>query len=89
MAVSVEPDDTLAALRARVDARLHSVSERPLPLLDTAPAGAYRTVSPMPPAHYERAVARAVQRIRAGVLEKVVLARKVEVTLRSTTTPER
>jgi salicylate biosynthesis isochorismate synthase/menaquinone-specific isochorismate synthase len=33
----------------------------------------------MPPVHYEEAVARAVQRIRAGELEKVVLAREVEV----------
>ncbi len=33
----------------------------------------------MPPAHYEEAVARAVQRIRAGELEKIVLAREVEV----------
>jgi hypothetical protein len=33
----------------------------------------------MPPVHYQRAVARAVQRIRASGLEKVVLARKVEV----------
>ena len=33
----------------------------------------------MPPSHYEEAVARAVQRIRAGELEKVVLAREVEV----------
>jgi salicylate biosynthesis isochorismate synthase/menaquinone-specific isochorismate synthase len=33
----------------------------------------------MPPAHYEEAVSRAVQRIRAGAFEKVVLAREVEV----------
>ena len=33
----------------------------------------------MPPSHYEEAVARAVQRIRAGELEKIVLAREVEV----------
>jgi salicylate biosynthesis isochorismate synthase/menaquinone-specific isochorismate synthase len=33
----------------------------------------------MPPSHYEEAVARAVQRIREGELEKVVLAREVEV----------
>ena len=33
----------------------------------------------MPPSHYEEAVARAVERIRAGELEKVVLAREVEV----------
>jgi len=36
-------------------------------------------LSPMPPSHYEEAVARAVERIRAGELEKVVLARDVEV----------
>src|SRR5205807_1246033 len=44
-----------------------------------APAGGSRVLSPRPPAHYEEAVARAVQRIRAGELEKVVLARDVEV----------
>ena len=44
-------------------------------------AGGARTavVSPMPPSHYEEAVARAVERIRAGELEKIVLAREVEV----------
>jgi len=33
----------------------------------------------MPPTHYEDAVARAVQRIRRGELEKMVLAREVQV----------
>ena len=33
----------------------------------------------MPPRHYEEAVARAVERIRAGALSKVVLAREVQV----------
>jgi salicylate biosynthesis isochorismate synthase/menaquinone-specific isochorismate synthase len=33
----------------------------------------------MPPAHYEEAVAGAVARIRAGELEKIVLARDVEI----------
>ena len=33
----------------------------------------------MPPEHYEGAVARAVERIRAGALEKIVLAREVQV----------
>ena len=56
-----------------------SCAPQPLPLLDPAPAGAYQVHSPMPPSHYEEAVARAVQRIRAGELEKVVLAREVEV----------
>ena len=51
----------------------------PLPLFDPHPAGRYEVASPMPPAHYEEAVARAVQRIRAGEFEKVVLAREVDV----------
>ncbi len=33
----------------------------------------------MPPEHYEAAVARAVERIRAGAFDKIVLAREVQV----------
>jgi salicylate biosynthesis isochorismate synthase len=73
------PDDTVEDLRRRVATRLGELHAGPLPLLDPAPAGEYKVLSPMPPAHYEEAVARAVQRIRAGELEKVVLARDVEV----------
>jgi salicylate biosynthesis isochorismate synthase len=77
--VEVAPDDTVEDLLARVGRRLGELRSAPLPLLDPAPAGAYRVLSPMPPSHFEEAVARAVQRIRAGELEKVVLARDVEV----------
>ena len=77
--VEVAPDDTVEDLWARADARLRSLVLAPLPLLDPAPAGQYRVLSPMPPSHYEEAVARAVQRIRAGEFEKIVLARDVEV----------
>jgi salicylate biosynthesis isochorismate synthase/menaquinone-specific isochorismate synthase len=77
--VEVAPDDTPEDLRARVAVRLGSLRTDPLPLLDPAPTGPYRVLSPMPPSHYEEAVARAVQRIRAGELEKIVLARDVEV----------
>jgi salicylate biosynthesis isochorismate synthase len=77
--VEVAPDDTVEDLDARVAARLGELRSRRLPMLDPAPAGEYRVLSPMPPAHYEEAVVRAVQRIRAGELEKVVLARDVEV----------
>ena len=77
--VSVEPDDTVEDLRARVSDRLGELRAPALPLLDPAPAGQYRVLSPMPPSHYEEAVARAVERIRAGELEKIVLARDVEV----------
>ncbi len=75
----VAPDDTLPDVSRRVQRRLSELRERPLPLLDPAPTGPYKVISPMPPSHYEEAVARAVQRIRAGELEKVVLAREVEV----------
>jgi salicylate biosynthesis isochorismate synthase/menaquinone-specific isochorismate synthase len=77
--VEAAPDDTPEDLRARVGARLDSLRVAALPLLDPAPAGQYRVLSPIPPSHYEEAVARAVDRIRAGEFEKIVLARDVEV----------
>jgi salicylate biosynthesis isochorismate synthase len=77
--VAVAPDDTVEDLLARVRGRLDELRAPALPMLDPAPAGAYRVLSPMPPAHFEEAVARAVERIRAGELEKIVLARDVEV----------
>ncbi len=75
----VAPDDTEADVLARIEARLRSLRRAPLPLVDPAPIGRYEVSSPMPPAHFEEAVARAVQRIRTGELEKIVLAREVEV----------
>jgi isochorismate synthase len=60
-------------------ARLRGLRAAPLPLLDPAPAGRFAVHSVAPPEHYEEAVARAVQRIRAGELEKIVLAREVAV----------
>jgi isochorismate synthase len=77
--VDVAPDDTGAGAEARVDRRLSELREDGLPLFDPAPTGGYEVVSPMPPAHFEEAVARATERIRAGELEKVVLAREVDV----------
>jgi salicylate biosynthesis isochorismate synthase/menaquinone-specific isochorismate synthase len=77
--VDVAPDDTEAEIMARVDRRLAELREVGLPLFDPAPTGGYEVVSPMPPAHFEEAVARATERIRAGELEKVVLAREVDV----------
>jgi salicylate biosynthesis isochorismate synthase/menaquinone-specific isochorismate synthase len=78
--LDVAPDDTAADARARIARRLAQLRRSAaLPLLDPAPVGAYEVLSPMAPAHYEEAVARAVQRIRSGELEKIVLAREVEV----------
>jgi isochorismate synthase len=73
------PDDVPEGLADRIAARAASLRERPLPLLDPAPVGRFRIASTAPPEHYEEAVARAVERIRAGVLEKIVLAREVTV----------
>jgi salicylate biosynthesis isochorismate synthase len=77
--VDVAPDDTVDGLGARVDGRLARLRRAALPMVDPAPIGAYKVHTVMPPTHYEEAVARAVQRIRAGELEKLVLAREVEV----------
>jgi salicylate biosynthesis isochorismate synthase/menaquinone-specific isochorismate synthase len=80
VAAQATPDDTAEGLLARIEQRLAELrADVPLPLLDPAPTGRYRVVSAMPPEHYEGAVARAVERIRAGELEKVVLAREVQV----------
>jgi isochorismate synthase len=48
-----------------------------MPLLDPDPVQRTRVASAAPPSHYEHAVERAVERIRAGDREKVVLAREV------------
>src|SRR5205807_10238606 len=64
---------------ARVQRRLGELRSVRLPLLDPAPTGAHRVQSSISPAHYEQAVAGAVRRIRAGELEKIVLAREVDV----------
>jgi salicylate biosynthesis isochorismate synthase/menaquinone-specific isochorismate synthase len=72
-------DDTPDELLARVERRLGELRSRPLPLLDPDPVGRYTVAASTPPEHYEGAVARAVERIRAGDLEKIVLAREVQV----------
>jgi salicylate biosynthesis isochorismate synthase/menaquinone-specific isochorismate synthase len=73
-------DDTPDELLARIERRLAELRvDSPLALLDPDPVGRYRVAASSPPAHYEAAVARAVERIRAGALEKIVLAREVQV----------
>jgi menaquinone-specific isochorismate synthase len=70
-----DPGEVSAALAARVGA----LREGPLPLIDPHPTGSVRIASTSPPEGYERSVAAAVERIRAGELDKVVLAREVTV----------
>jgi salicylate biosynthesis isochorismate synthase/menaquinone-specific isochorismate synthase len=79
LAAVARPDDHPDDLLDRLVARAAALREAPLPLLDPDPAHRVRVVSAMPPRHYEEAVARAAERIRAGALDKVVLAREVQV----------
>ncbi|HTU30214.1 MAG TPA: isochorismate synthase [Solirubrobacteraceae bacterium] len=75
----VAADDTAEQVQQRIDARLETLKQTQLPLVDPAPVGAYAVFSPMPPSHFEEAVRRATERIAAGEFEKVVLAREVDV----------
>nr|MBA3300881.1 chorismate-binding protein [Thermoleophilaceae bacterium] len=72
-ATFVGPDPE--ALRVRLEAVLGAA----MPLIDPDPVARPRVASAAPPEHYEEAVARAVERIRAGSIEKLVLAREVRV----------
>ncbi len=79
LAALASPDDLPEELLAQLERRLGELRIRVLPLLDPAPAGRFQVSSVMPPEHYEAAVERAVERIRANELEKIVLAREVQV----------
>jgi isochorismate synthase len=78
LAVLMAPDDTVEERLVRLEQRLGELREEPLPLLDPAPATRAQVASAMPPEHYEAAVARAIELIAAGRLEKIVLAREVQ-----------
>ncbi len=75
----VGPDDNVEPVLERLERRVGTLSAAPMPLLDPDPVGRPRVSGAAPPSHYEAAVARAVERITAGELDKVVLAREVRV----------
>ena len=81
MTLTVEVDGELSVdeMLARADARLGELRPAGMPMLDPDPAVRPRVAGAAPPAHYEEAVRRAVERIRSGDLEKIVLAREVRV----------
>jgi salicylate biosynthesis isochorismate synthase/menaquinone-specific isochorismate synthase len=75
----VDGDEAVGGVLERLTRRLDELAPAGMPLLDPDPVERARVAGAAPPAHYEGAVARAVERIRAGELEKVVLAREVRV----------
>jgi isochorismate synthase len=75
--VVADGDEAPDALTERALERLDELGPTAMPLLDPDPIERTRVASAAPPAHFEQAVQRAVERIRAGELEKVVLAREV------------
>jgi salicylate biosynthesis isochorismate synthase/menaquinone-specific isochorismate synthase len=79
LAAHASADDLPEDLLGGLERRLSELRQQPLPLLDPAPTGTFRVASSMPPEHFESAVARATELIAAGRLEKIVLAREVQV----------
>jgi salicylate biosynthesis isochorismate synthase/menaquinone-specific isochorismate synthase len=75
----VEGDESADAILDRLRARVESLEPVPMPLFDPDPLESARVAGAAPPEHFESAVAQAVERIRAGEIEKVVLAREVRV----------
>ncbi len=75
----VAADDVPEQVASRLEARAAELEGPPLPMLDPAPSGRFEIASVAPPEHYVDAVARAVERIRAGDFSKIVLAREVAV----------
>ena len=63
----------------RLEKRLASLAPASMPLIDPHPVQPARVSGAAPPEHYEGAVARAVELIKRGELQKVVLAREVRV----------
>jgi isochorismate synthase len=79
VSVAVDGDEAPEALLEKVGERIAELRPAAMPLLDPDPATRAKVVSAAPPSHYEHAVERAVEKIRTGHLEKIVLAREVRV----------
>jgi len=75
----VRPGDDVGEKTAAMEARLAALRDEPLPLLDPHPTARVEIESVRPPGEFEGAVAAATERIAAGALSKVVLAREVRL----------
>jgi isochorismate synthase len=70
-----DPDRRAAAMLARVS----SLRNDPLPMLDPHPTSRTEITSALTPGEFEHSIAAATERIEAGEMSKVVLAREVLV----------
>ncbi len=75
----VRPDDDPGTKVAALEARLAGLRDDPLPLLDPHPTSRVEISSVRPPGDFERMIAAATERIKAGEMSKLVLAREVLV----------
>lgn len=75
----VDRDEDTESIAARLLARVAALSPSGLPMLDPHPSHRPRIESARSPGEFESSVAAAVDRIRSGEIEKVVLAREVVV----------
>jgi menaquinone-specific isochorismate synthase len=73
------PGDAPEGARERLSRRTAALQNQSLPLIEPHRTGEPRIASAQPPERYEEAVEGGVERIRAGELDKVVLAREVVV----------
>ncbi len=79
LSAALQPDDDPEAVTGRLARRAAELWPAAMPLIDPDPVERARVASAAPASHYEHAVERAVEQIRAGRLEKIVLAREVRV----------
>jgi salicylate biosynthesis isochorismate synthase/menaquinone-specific isochorismate synthase len=75
----VHPGDSAEEAVGSVTARLSNLRGDPLPLLDPHPTERVEISSARPPGDFERTITAATDRIGAGEMSKVVLAREVLV----------
>jgi len=76
----VRPGDDLEGKVAALEARLVGLRDERLPLLDPHPTEQAEINSVRPPGDFERMISAATDRIGAGEIAKVVLAREVTAT---------
>jgi isochorismate synthase len=85
--IAVHPGDDPSDKAAALEVRLAGLRNDPLPLLDPHPTSRVEISSVRPPGDFERMIAAATERIKAGGMSKIVLAREVLVSAGSAHDP--